>query len=348
MDRTVFESSQCQRDRPSMRAGFLDHPHIDIAPHPGYRDYFTTPIQPDALPKVFDPADKSADFPTVAFAEGWAYAEHALRNYELERDERSACLGEAALHWNQACTAIQHVYDTYPGQFLLWPGVRWRYQLSLDTLPSMQAIVDANSQRIRSYNNDLLSKSRENTRETLRILMDKHGGIVEKQAGLLERPDENAKEILRAEGRKGSIIGIAVEAAGVYLAQMGDPRYAITPASLRREEAGKSGADMMLWDSRRPRCLHSGQVKRRVDSVARKKYRHVPLICGVHHMRIEGEPLLETLHAIVENRREADLRRIGRQLVAIMQGDRTPGCSRYNFTSKQLYRRTAHANQRAA
>lgn len=45
-------------------------------------------------------------------------------------------------YWRKSCSLVRHTYDTMPGIFLLWPGTRWRYQLSRDTLPAMLAVID--------------------------------------------------------------------------------------------------------------------------------------------------------------------------------------------------------------
>lgn len=322
---------------------------IGIAPHKGYREYFQGPIEPTSLPELFDDTLSSADFPTVTFAEGWAYAEHALRNQELPQETRMAYLGEAAIRWDSSCRMIRHVYDEYPRRFLLWPGTRWRYQLSRDTLPAMEAIINHEAGDRRPFDKDLLDLSRENTRETLRILMAKHRWTVEQQSALLDDPSENAREILRSQGRIGSIIGVALEAAGINIAQLAKPRYAITPASLRSEEAQAAGADLLLWDSMNPDLLRSGQIKRRVDNKARRKYRAVPLICAIHHMKFDDkEPLLSTLDAVVNDTDQKGLRLIGGRLIAIMHGDRSYGCSKHNPRIQRNYEARVHKKTVAA
>lgn len=170
---------------------------LSVVPHAGYRRYFQGPISPEDMPYLFSHSTEGSDFPTVTFAEGWAFAEQALRNRELCPELRMRCLGSAALLWDQSCHAIRQVYDHYPGRFLLWPGTRWRYQLSLDTLPAMEAVV-ANEHPSSVFNTDLIGQSLDNTRETLRILLGKHRGILEEQAALLDDPSENARAILRA------------------------------------------------------------------------------------------------------------------------------------------------------
>ena len=179
-------------------------------------------------------------------------------------------------------------------------------------------------------------------------MMGKHRGILEQQAQLLENPDENAREIQRCIGREGAIMGVALEAAAVNLAQRAGNRFAITPASLRSEEGQTTGSDVLLWDSHDLHSLWSAQVKRRVDSHARHKYRRVPLICGIHHMRFTDEPLIETLKAIESGERAPELEQIGRRLVAIMRGSPDHGCTRYNPTFQYQYLRRVRQASHAA
>lgn len=348
---TVFDHSTTPQPTPEAEASsfYPEEAKIRITPHEGYREYFSGPVEPTKFETLFSDELDSADFPTVRFAEGWAYAEHALRNNELPKDIRQSYLGEAAIRWDTSCRMIRHVYDEYPGQFLLWPGTRWRYQLSLDTLPAMQAVIEHDESERRPYDIDLLRQSQDNTRKTLRILMEKHRGIVEYQSALLDDPSENARELLRTQGRLGSIIGIALEAASVHITQLAKPRYAITPASLRSEEAARAGADMLVWDSRNASILRAAQIKKRVDRQARKKYRSVPLICGVHHMRLDNsQPLLNTLEAIITEEEQKKLKMMGGTLLSIVHGNRSHGCSRFNPRIQQAYEARVHKKTVAA
>ena len=172
--------------------------------------------------------------------------------------------------------------------------------------------------------------------------MKKHRGIVEYQSELFENYQENAKEIESCKGREGSIIGVALEAAAIHLAQLADNRFVITPASLRSEEGGATGSDLLLWDSHDTQSLWSAQVKRRVDSDARRKYTKVPLICGIHHMIFPNRPVIETLRAIEQDRDREELRHIGRRLISITRGSPQHGCTQYNPQFSYQYLRKVH------
>ncbi len=298
----------------------------EVAPHSGYRRYFEGPLQAEKLEREFDP--NRSQFPTIQFAAGWAYAEHALRDHNLSVETRHKLLDDAEARWEQSCSNIRHVYDTFPGQFLLWPGVRWRYQLSLDTLPMMRAIIDGRPEGSdQLFQPEAVQASLGNMQKTLSILMSKHGSILERQSKFLEDPMKNSREIERTRGQEGSIIGVAVEVAAIYIAQSASNKYAVTPASLRSEERKRAGSDLLLWDIRHKGYLWDAQVKKRVDNMARRKYQDIPLLCATHHMCFDDGTVIDTLRAINEGTRQDQIKELGTQLIATVKGSMEYGCS---------------------
>jgi len=295
---------------------------IEIAPHEGYRRYLgERTTQPQTL-DLLNAELAGGNFPAVRYAAGWAHAERAMTAEKISFDDRFESIRNAVTQWQIAKDLIPQMYETYPGYFLVWPCSMWRYQLAIDCAPSILAIADVRSHGGRSFDRDLLEQSRANTRETLKILLNKYRWTERQE----HQPGANKS---RVEGRKGAILGVALEAVALNLGQLGAGNsLSLTAPSLRLDNANHAGADLSAYTTRD--WIFTAQVKNRVDNLDRRKYKQTNLICAVHHMRIGKEPVINTIEAIVNNTRHDELRKISEVVLSATKGSRKHGCSQFH------------------
>jgi len=297
---------------------------IDIAPHAGYSQYFRENQTKPGTLELLSLETAGANFPPVRYAAGWAHAEQAIAPQKIPFDARLQSIENALEQWHTARELIPKMHEAYPGYFLIWPCSAWRYQLAIDCAPNLLAIADTRDRGGKTFDSELIRQTLANTQKTLGILLAKYNWVTEQ--GRL--PDANQNKIA---GRHGAIIGVALEAGALYLGQLAaGNKAALTPPSLRLDNAQNAGADLTAHTA--GKWVSTAQVKRRVTSKDRKKYSKTNLLCAVHHMRFPGEPLVNTLEAIVDGTRTDELAEVGQIVLAAINGSRKHGCSKYNHS----------------
>lgn len=321
---------------------------IAIAPHSGYRRYFTPQetTRPDyagSLSELYsssgdfidrlDTRTPNGNFPTVRYAAGWESIDHALSRREMGFDERVQKIQDGLSDLQLARDLVPRVYEQYPGYFLQWPGTMWRYQLAIDCAPTMFAIADVRDRRAREFDTELLDQSLENMRATIETLYRKYQWTMDQ----MSKPGAN---IARLQGRSGAIIGVDLEGVALYVGQLAaGNREALIAPSLKLDNTPGAAADFSVYTTRN--WVHTAQVKRRVDSKDRKKYQRTTLVCATHHMRFPGEPLTNTIEAIINGDRQQELKAMGAVVLETARGSQKHGCSRF-------HRRSSGRSQRAA
>lgn len=302
-----------------MGSSALHDVSIQFTPHPGYRQYFENDQNINTLSELENEDAEAANFPTVRYARGWAQAERAMTSARIPFDERLRAVQNAAENWQLARDLIPKIHEAYPGRFLLWPCSNWRYQLAVDCAPTVLAIADQRDRQSRKFDHDLIQQSRLNVRDTLQSLVKMYEWT-ESQEG------EPGANISRLQGRKGAILGVALEAASLELVQRAaGNKLAVISPSLRLDNAGSAGADLAIYTNKR--WVPTAQVKNRVRYQDRKKYTRTNLICGKHHLSFPGEPVINTLRAIADNTRQDELDKIGYVALNVTRGSREYGCS---------------------
>lgn len=296
-----------------------------IRPHDGYRQYFETGVHPSEISALFSGDDLTSNFPSVRYAAGWVYADHAIGPDASSLEEREGSIRLAEAQWEDAIRLTGTTYELLPGKFLLWPCTKWRYRFAVDTVPTLQAIAQARESGQRDYDANLLEQSRQNVNKTIRILMGKYAWTMAHYT----QPDSEPITPEQLNGRLGSIIGVAIEGAALSAAQLGEGNeHAVLPPSLRSDYAGQAAIDLIAHTTRN--MIFSAQVKKKVHPDDRKKYRGVALVCASHHMKRTDERI-EDIVTMIGNDTDTDrTRQIGDVVLKVMKGSQRFGCSPAN------------------
>lgn len=301
------------------RYGTADMERVEVAPHEAYRRYIeASQTDADTL-EALESDTEAANFPIVRAAAGWAEVEHAISLQPSSLDKRLNAVLAAQENFVIARDALGYIYDHHPEHWLVWPGTYWRYQLAIDSLPSVLALADQRDSGEPSFDEDLIEQTQANTRHTLARIVQKYRNSELDQA-YHARSGADDYRPSTYEGRRSTLIGVGLEVAAQYLPQGVAAGQLITlPPSIRLDNAGKQGSDVSLHYSGSE--SFTGQVKKRVKQSDCKKYRQTNLICGVHHMQLdEHSPLIDTLEAIVNQTNSAELQRAGYMIAETLSG----------------------------